>query len=156
MSDPSIAVRIDDAGAAHVADLIAYHRRDAHADTPPGYRHSLDAAALCTPAITFWTAWCDDALAGIGALRALGDDTGEVKSMRTAPGYLRRGVARAVVTAIVATARDRGYRRLLLETGTSPSFTAANALYERIGFVDCDAFGDYPPSPHNRFMTLTL
>ncbi len=42
------------------------------------------------------------------------------------------------------------------KTGTAASFAAANALYERFGFVDGPVFGGYPPSPHNRFMTLSL
>ncbi|WP_368039905.1 GNAT family N-acetyltransferase [Sphingomonas bacterium] len=92
----------------------------------------------------------------MGALKDLGGGEGEVKSMRTAPGQLRRGIGRAMLARIVETARARGYRRLNLETGTSPSFAAANALYEQAGFVDGPVFGGYPPSPHNRFMTLSL
>lgn len=76
--------------------------------------------------------------------------------MRTAPAALRRGVARSLLAHLVALARTRGYIRLSLETGTAPMFAAANRLYEAAGFVDCAAFGGYPESPHNRFMTLTL
>lgn len=152
-----IDLREDDPGALHVATLLAFHLVDAHSDTPPGFRHALDANGLCAPSITFWTAWRDGELAGMAALKALdGDEGGEVKSMRVAPDHLRRGFGRALLTRIIETARARGYRQLKLETGTSPSFAAANALYDATGFVDCDAFGDYPPSEHNRFMTLVL
>ena len=49
-----------------------------------------------------------------------------------------------------------GLSRLSLETGTDGFFDPAIRLYQSVGFVDCDAFGGYPPSPHNRFMTLPL
>ena len=151
-----IELREDDPTAAHVADLLAFHVAGAREQVPRENAHVLDAAALAIPAITFWTAWRDGSLAGFGALKDLGDGHGEVKSMRTAPDHLRQGVAQVVLTRIVETARARGYRRVSLETGTAPSFAAANALYERTGFVDGPVFGGYPPSPHNRFMTLTL
>ena len=89
-------------------------------------------------------------------LRELGADGAEIKSMRTHPAQQRRGVARALLDHLVRIARARGYRRLRLETGTAPMFAAANRLYEHAGFVDAEAFGGYPPSPHNRFMTLVL
>ena len=76
--------------------------------------------------------------------------------MRTAPAALRRGVARTLLAHLIALAQSRGYTRLSLETGTAPTFDAANRLYETSGFVDCAAFGGYPESPHNRFMTLAL
>lgn len=76
--------------------------------------------------------------------------------MRTAPVALRRGVGRALLDHVIATARDRGYTRLSLETGTHPQFAPANRLYESAGFVDGPVFGGYPASPHNRFMVLEI
>ena len=43
--------------------------------------------------MTFWTLWDGEALAGMGARKQLSPDHGEVKSMRTAAAYLRRGRA---------------------------------------------------------------
>nr|WP_233130712.1 GNAT family N-acetyltransferase [Sphingomonas jeddahensis] len=93
---------------------------------------------------------------GVAALRQLSPDHGEIKSMRTAPGNLRPGVARALLAHLLALARARGYTRVSLETGTAPMFAAANRLYEAAGFIDGPVFGGYPESPHNRFMTLAL
>ncbi|WP_347340712.1 GNAT family N-acetyltransferase [Sphingomonas sp. CROZ-RG-20F-R02-07] len=151
-----IELREDDPRAPHVAALLAFHRKDAQADSPPEFRHSLDADGLSAACVTFWTAWHDGALAGLCALKDLGEGAGEVKSMRTAPGQLRRGVGRAMLAHVMETARARGYRRLYLETGTSSAFAAASRLYEAAGFVDGPVFGGYPPSPHNRFMTISL
>lgn len=155
-ADAAIDLREDDPRAAHVAALLAFHRIDALGDTPPAFRHSLGPEDLAQPGIVFWTAWRGDALAGICALKDLGDGSGELKSMRTAPGHLRHGVGRTMLGRVIETARARGHRRLLLETGTAPAFAPANALYESAGFTDCAAFGGYPASPHNRFMTLAL
>ena len=41
---------------------------------------------------------------------------GEIKSMRTVDGFRRRGVAAGILTHIVETAEQEGYRRLSLET----------------------------------------
>ena len=139
-----------------VAALLAFHHREAHAGFPKGFAHALDPAALRSADIRFFTAWDGEALAGVGALRALGGGEAEVKSLRTGPAYLGRGVGRAILDRLIAAARADGHHRLNLETGVGPRFAAANALYERFGFLDRDAFGGYPPSPHNRFMILTL
>jgi putative acetyltransferase len=139
-----------------VQALLHYHHREARSRFPSEFAHALPPAALVDPAITFFAARDGDALLGIAALKRIDDGHAEVKSMRTHPEALRRGVARALLGRVVDQARERGFARLSLETGTSVDFVAANGLYEAVGFVDCLAFGDYPPSPYNRFMTLAL
>ena len=151
-------IEIREGGLDHpaVQDLLAYHHREAHRRFPAGFAHALPPDALRDPAIGFFSGWEDDALLGIAALKRLDADHAEVKSMRTHPDALRRGVARLLLGHILGEARARGHARISLETGTTADFVAANALYEAFGFVDRDAFGGYPPSPHNRFMTLAL
>ena len=139
-----------------VTDLIAYHLTEARGSTPQDNAHALGAEALRHPDISFWAAWDGETLLGFGALRQLSPDHGEIKSMRTAPDRLRRGVARAILAHLVALARTRGCTRVSLETGTAPMFDAANRMYEAAGFVDGTSFGGYPESPHNRFMTMAL
>lgn len=136
--------------------LIRHHLAEARASTPRDNAHALGPEALRHPDIAFWAMWEEEDLLGFGALRQIAPGHGEVKSMRTAPGALRRGVGRAILAHLIALARARGYARVSLETGTAPMFDAANRLYEASGFVDCGAFGGYPESPHNRFMTLSL
>ena len=139
-----------------VQALLAYHLTNTTVDSPPENRHALNLDGLRDPAISFWSAWELDALLGIAALKELAPGHGEIKSMRTSPEHLRKGVSRALLNQILLTARDRGYTRLSLETGTAPSFDPANRLYESFGFVDGPVFGGYPASPHNRFMKLDL
>jgi len=103
-----------------------------------------------------WTAWVGEAIAGIAALKDLGDGTGELKSMRTHPAFLRRGVASALLEHVIAVARSRGLRRLSLETGSGPAFAPGLTLYRRRGFVDGEAFAQYQRSPFNQFLHLSL
>ncbi|HEX7855240.1 MAG TPA: GNAT family N-acetyltransferase [Sphingobium sp.] len=117
---------------------------------------ALDASGLSAPSVTFWTAWNNDALAGFGAMKELDPEHGEVKSMRAAPAARGTGVGRAILLHIIAEARKRGYRGLSLETGTAMLHAPAIALYRSAGFVSCDAFADYRPSPHNQFFRLDL
>lgn len=149
-------IRKDDPANPAIAPLLAAHLAEQRGNTPPGFSFALDASGLAAPDVTFWTAWDDQTPIGMGALRQLDAHSGEVKSMRAAESWRGRGVGRALLEAIVATARARGYRRLYLETGTTNAYAPALALYRRAGFVACDAFADYEASPHNQFLTLTL
>ena len=151
-----LRVVVDDLSGPEVAALLADHLSSMHEQTPPGSVHALDLARLRAPEVTFWSAWVGGDLAGCGALKELDPARGEVKSMRTAPAYLRLGVAAAVLAEIVATARSRGYAELLLETGHGPAFDAAHALYTRSGFERCGPFADYSDDPFSRFFSLAL
>ena len=147
----------DDPTRPDVAALIALHRAEALASTPRENAHAMDSQALADPGVTFFSARdVDGALAGIAALKEVAPGHVELKSMRTAPTQLRRGVARALLAYLLAEARASGCTRVSLETGTAPMFAAANRLYEAAGFVDGPVFGGYPASAHNRFMTLAL
>ena len=121
-----------------------------HVGIPRGSRR------LRRPDITFWTAWDGTALMGCGALRELDARHGEVKSMRTDPAYLRRGVAAALLDTIIAAARARGYQRLSLETGRPAPFQPAHRLYERYGFAECPPFADYVLDDFSICMTRQL
>lgn len=151
-----ITVRIDDLSSPEVQALVAEHLAGMRGHSPPGSVHALAIEALRAPAITFLTVWDGEQLCGCGALKALDAVSGEIKSMRTRPAFLRRGVGQAVLDAILDLARSRGYRTLYLETGTGPAFDAAHTLYRRNGFVRCGAFGDYVASDFNVFFQRTL
>ncbi|RHW19415.1 GNAT family N-acetyltransferase [Sphingomonas gilva] len=126
------------------------------ANSPPGSCHFLDLSGLGAADVTFWSAWTGDALLGCGALKQLDAGHGEIKSMRTAPEHLRKGVAARLLERMMETARARGYRRLSLETGSGEAFDAAHRLYRLFGFTECPPFADYRPDPFSRFMSRTL
>lgn len=139
-----------------VLDLLRAHLAGMHANSPPGSVFALDHSGLQKPEISFYTAWDGDTLMGMGALKALPDNTGELKSMRTHEAHLRKGVAAALLEHMIAEAKRRGYRRLSLETGSGPAFDAALTLYRRYGFAGGPAFGDYEKSEFNQFLHLDL
>jgi putative acetyltransferase len=139
-----------------VVELLETHLIRARAETAPGSAHALDLSGLRSSDVRFWSAWDGDTLAGVGALKRLGADHGEVKSMHTAEAMRRRGVGAAILRHIIDAARARGMSRLSLETGSWPYFAPARALYARHGFVECPPFGDYRPDPNSVFMTLEL
>jgi putative acetyltransferase len=146
----------DDLSHPAVAELLAIHLDDMRANTPDEGVHALGLTELERPDITFWTAWDADTLLGCGALKDLDGSAGEIKSMRTHPHHVRKGVARAILDRIIETARERGYRRLSLETGSGPTFDAAVALYEALGFRRGDAFAHYERNDFSRFFHLEL
>ena len=139
-----------------VIDLLRFHLESMHANSPPGAMYALDLSGLKRPEVTFFAAWEDEQLLGCGALRELTASHGEIKSMRTAPGHLRKGVAAALLRHMLGLAGERGYRRVSLETGSGAAFEPAIALYARFGFVKGAAFGDYIASDFNRFFHLDL
>ena len=95
-------------------------------------------------------------MVGIAALKQIDETHGELKSMHTREAERGRGVGRALVEHILGFAREAGYRRVSLETGTTEDFVAARTLYARLGFESGAAFADYRPSPYNTFMTMSL
>jgi putative acetyltransferase len=139
-----------------VVDLLQIHLTTARAETAPGSAHALDLSGLQAPDVTFWTIWEDETLLGVGALKRLSVDHGEVKSMHTVQSMRGRGVGSAMLRHIIATARVSGMSRLSLETGSWAYFRPAQALYRRHGFVECPPFGDYVPDPNSVFMSLDL
>ena len=139
-----------------VQALLAMHYGIMRSISPHRACHVLPLEGLKDPAITLWSARNDGQLVGVGALKELALDHGEVKSMRTAPRSLGQGVGREVLHHIVGEAKARGYKRLSLETGGSKPFEAAIALYESEGFERCGPFGGYEDTPFSRFFTREL
>lgn len=139
-----------------VRALLAQHFAEMRAGSPPSACHVLPVDALRDPAIRFFTLREAGLLLGCGALKRLGADHGEVKSMRTADAALGRGVGRAMLHHLVATARATGMTRLSLETGSTAQFAAANRLYESEGFARCGPFGGYADTSFTRFFTRAL
>lgn len=147
---------IADPTSADVRILLAAHLEFARAVTPPGHVHALDEAGLATDDVTLFAIWEAHRLLGIGALRELDNRHGEIKSMHTAVDARGRGVGRRMLDELQAVARDRGYDRLSLETGTMDAFGPARRLYASAGFEVCRPFGDYQPVPNSVCMTLRL
>ncbi|CAN0583085.1 unnamed protein product [Ectocarpus sp. 12 AP-2014] len=138
------------------ADLVETHTTFCDGTAPPESCHRLPISALFTPDLTVWTASENGTLYGMGAMKALSDTEGEIKSMHTRAAARGKGIARTLLETIIQEARRRGYTGLWLETGVHPDFAAARALYTAFGFTETGPFGGYTRDPHSVFMTLDL
>jgi putative acetyltransferase len=112
-----------------VITLLHVHLARSYTETAPDSAHALEHTGLRAPKVTFWCAWEDEALAGVGA---------------------------ALLRHIIAAAHAAGLSRLSLETGSWPYIAPARRFYGRYGFVECPPFGNYRPDPNSVFMTLAL
>ena len=139
-----------------VIALLTAHVTRAVAETARGSAHALDRSGLRASDITVWASWHGDEVIGVGALRRLSAEHGEIKSMFTADTARRRGAGRTMLRHIIAAGRGAGMSRLSLETGSWHYFRPAHALYRGEGFVDCPPFGDYEDDPNSVFLTLDL
>lgn len=80
---------------------------------------------------------------GTGALKPLDDGAAEIKRLWFLPEYQNRGLGYRMMMALIDTARQRGYAKLVLET--SPQYQPrAFAFYQKLGFYEIPRYGDDP------------
>jgi putative acetyltransferase len=149
-------VRAGDFANPKVLALLREHLTGMQTHSPPESVYALDVEGLQSAEVTFYSVWDnkEEDLVAIGALKEIDAATGEVKSMRTAQAHLRQGAAAILLEFFITKARQRGYQRLCLETGSGPAFEPALALYRQHGFKNCGPFGGYEASAFNQFLQL--
>ena len=138
------------------AALMAQHAAAMAATAPPESCHALDLAGLRQPGVRVWTLHDGHQLAGCGALQRLDATHVEIKAMRTAREYQRRGVAKTILAHLLAEARAAGYARASLETGSMAYFEPARRLYLGAGFQPCPPFAGYVEDPNSVYLSLAL
>ncbi|HEY6318412.1 MAG TPA: GNAT family N-acetyltransferase [Acidimicrobiia bacterium] len=155
---PRLNVRIEEhrydspVSVALVTELLdELLARYGFADPDPDH---LDVLQLAAPHGTFVLAWIDTEAVGCGALRRADERVGEIKRMYVRPARRGQGVGRAVLLAVEARARELGYERLILETGTRQP--EAIALYASSGYESIPSYGAYRWSPLSRCFGRTL
>ena len=136
--------------------LFERHTRDMHADTPPESIHMLPREDLVDPAIRFLVLRDGGRPVGMGAIKRIGPDHAEIKSMHVLAERRGQGLSRLMLQALVAEAQAGGLTRLSLETGAQDSFRAARALYAGAGFAECGPFEGYGADPNSVFMSRSL
>jgi putative acetyltransferase len=149
-------ISIDDPRADDVRALLGRHLAFANEHSEPEDIYALDVDGLLDPAVTFVSYRADGELLGVAALKRIDDEHAEIKSMHTAEAARGRGIGRALVEHLVGVARESGYRRVSLETGSGPAFAPARNLYASAGFAPCGPFGDYRPSAASAYMTRSI
>ncbi len=151
-------MKIVEGGLDHqqVLAMLRFHFDTNMAVTPPGSAHVFDVSRLKAPDVFFWSAWIGEMLMGVGALKLMGNDEGEIKSMHTLQTLRRSGVGGAMLRHIIDEAQKHGVKRVYLETGSFEFFAPARALYAKHGFKPCGPFGQYKPDPNSTFMTKEI
>lgn len=76
----------------------------------------------------------DGEIAAMGGLRAVGSEVGELKRLRVAKGFQRRGLGEVVARALIARAREVGLNKVVLDTTTRQP--QAQRLYAKLGFME--------------------
>ena len=129
---------------------------DGVASPPKSSHHYLDTEGLLAPEVLFFSARAHGVVVAVGAIVEIDPGHGEIKSMHVVAERRGQGLGRRMVEHLLQVARERGFARVSLETGSMPEFARAHALYASMGFVDCGPFSEYTPSVHSRFMTQVL
>jgi GNAT superfamily N-acetyltransferase len=77
-------------------------------------------------------------LCGVGSLKTINPEIGEIKRMFVHPTFRRIGAGRAILEGLLVEARQVGYKKVRLD---SPKFMeAAHSLYRNFGFRDIEAY----------------
>ena len=94
-----------------------------------------------------------DGYIGCGAFRKFSDDTCEMKRLYVRPAGRGRGTGRMIAETLMRAARQRGYRRMVLDT--LPSMTGAQALYATLGFAPTAPYR-FNPVAGSAFLAIDL
>lgn len=81
-------------------------------------------------------------IAGVVALRPLGEHDGEMKRLYVRPAFRARGAGRLLVERLLHEGRHVGYRRICLDT--LPVMARAIELYRALGFVEIEPYCHNP------------
>ena len=88
----------------------------------------------------FYLALYGDQIAGVGCLKRLELEVGEVQRMYVLPAFRGKGIGRAITNRLIDDARSMGYRQLRLES--LEFLDAAHSLYRSAGFRGIDPYAN--------------
>jgi len=103
--------------------------------------HLEELASLKPPDGIIYLLLVDGNVEGMGALRKLSRDIGEIKRMYIRPAYRGKGYGKKMLNKLLEFGREFGWSSFLLETGKF--MTVAQHIYKSVGFVERE---EYPES----------
>jgi GNAT superfamily N-acetyltransferase len=142
----TICISLEDPFSAMCAQLIAELSAELGALYGGDGAGAFTPADVAVPRAAFIVAWLDDEPVGCGALRPMeADGIAEIKRMYVRPSARGKGLSRHILWKLEALARNYGYTRVWLETGTRQR--EALGLYETSGYRRMDCYGQYANEP---------
>jgi GNAT superfamily N-acetyltransferase len=143
----AVVIREVDPLGADAMALLREAAQDARALYPESFTDQSLAATNQPKSerSAYLVAYVGEVPLACGAIVPYGATTAEVRRMYVHREHRRLGLAHAVLSHLLALARQFGYGRLVLETGFRQ--TAAMQLYEAAGFERIAPFGKYADDP---------
>ena len=85
-------------------------------------------------------AFIDKNACGIGCLKSINEEIGEIKRMFVDPSFRQIGAGRAILQVLFNAAKEGGYKKVRLD---SPKFMeAAHSLYRSVGFREIPVYDE--------------
>jgi len=141
-------------GAPVAQQLVTAAQADLAERYGSGDENPVEAVEFDPPEGAFMVAYLDDQPVACGGWRTLShytdggddrEDVAEIKRMYSVPAVRGRGVAQAVLHALEDSARERGMKRVVLETGErNPE---AIGFYAKYGYQRITNYGYYKNEP---------
>jgi len=139
-----------------VIEFLSEHYAHMKEISIPGTCNSLPLEKIIESNLSVYCAWENNQIIGCGGLYEVSSNHGEIKSMRTKPSHLRKGIGSAILNFITEQAIERGYSQLSLETGNYDSFLDVIKFYERHGFIKSPPFSNYIDDGFSYYMRKDL
>jgi GNAT superfamily N-acetyltransferase len=157
MNAPTIReARDDEADRSRVGELFWEYLQSANEGVNEEFNVNFDIETMLEedmadlekflpPAGRLLLAMDGDHVAGIGCLKSLKPNVGELKRMYVRPAFRGRGIGRALFDSLIAEASLIGYRSIQLDS--AGFMHAAHGLYRSAGFQDIDPYpeSEIPP-----------
>ena len=139
-----------------VNKLLKNHFIELRAASPEGSAHVLDIPGLKDSSIKFWSLWENDRIFGCGALKLLGKDHGEFKSIRIHDNFKNQGNGIKVIKHLIDEAKKLKIKRISLETGAGKFFYPARKLFKKCDFTPCKPFAHYKEDVNSIYLTKLI
>ncbi len=139
-----------------VNHLLIKHFIELRSVSSKGSTHVLDIPGLKDSSIKFWSLWDNNHLIGCGALKFIGQNHGEFKSIRVSDDFRNKGIGNKIISHLIIQAKKLGIKKLSIETGSGKFFLPARKLFEYFKFNKCKPFAHYKEDPNSCYYTLDL